>query len=72
MSGYLYFLNNVKNIRRPYVDLHDKLENPFPINSNSFQRKPELISLIFYSSIIYAFETVFISEQIAENRFGVF
>ena len=45
MSGYLYFHNNLKDIRRPYIDLHDKFENPFPINSNSFQRKPELIAI---------------------------
>ena len=28
------------------------------------------LPLIFYSSIRFVFETVFISEQIAENRFG--
>ena len=28
------------------------------------------LPLIFYSSIIFAFEKVFISEQIAEKRFG--
>ena len=28
------------------------------------------LPLIFYSSISFVFETVFISEQIAENRFG--
>ena len=30
------------------------------------------LSLTFYSSIMFVFETVFISEQIAENRFGAF
>ena len=28
------------------------------------------LPLIFYSSVMFTFETVFISEQIAENRFG--
>ena len=28
------------------------------------------LPLVFYSSIKFASETVFISEQIAENRFG--
>ena len=28
------------------------------------------LSLIFYSSIRFVFETVFISEQIAENKLG--
>ena len=33
MSCYLYFLNN-----------NDKLQNVFPINGNSFQRKSKLIA----------------------------
>ena len=28
------------------------------------------LPLIFYSSVMFIFEAVFISEQIAENRFG--
>ena len=28
------------------------------------------LPLVFYSSIRFVFETIFISEQIAENRFG--
>ena len=36
-----------------------------------FRKKLNLsLPLIFYSSIRSAFETAFISEQIAENRFG--
>ena len=45
----------------------------FPINGDSFHRKPSLIakpSLIVYSSSRLLFETVFISKQITENRFG--
>ena len=30
------------------------------------------LPLIFYSSVMFVFETVFISEQIAENRFRAF
>ena len=41
MSGYLYFLNNLKNINDDI-----KLQNLFPINGNSFQRKPRLIVVI--------------------------
>ena len=43
------------------------MQNIFPINGNSFQRKPKLM---FYSSTRFVSETAFISEQIAENRFG--
>ena len=39
MTGYLYFPNNLKDI-----GLDDKLQNLFPINGNSFQRKPKLIA----------------------------
>ena len=36
-----------------------------------FKEKLNLqLPLIFYSSISFVFETTFISEQIAENRFG--
>ena len=47
------------------MGLCDRLQNLFSINGNSFQRKPKL----FYSSIMFLFETIFISEQTAENRF---
>ena len=36
MSGCLYFSNNLKNIKD-----NIKLQNLFPINGNSFQRKPK-------------------------------
>ena len=42
MSGYLYFLNNLKD-KRPYIGLYDKLKN-LQDNGNSFQRKTELIA----------------------------
>ena len=44
----------------------------FPINGNSFQRKPKLyLPLIFHSSVMVISEIVFMSEQITENKFGV-
>ena len=65
MSGYLYFPNNVKDIK----DHNDNLQNLFPINSNSFQRNVNLwLPLIFYSNVMVVFEKIFISDQIAENR----
>ena len=69
---WLFILSQkLKRHRRLYIGLYDKLQNLFPINGHSFTRKPKLIAtLVFYSSIRFVFETVFISEQIAENRFG--
>ena len=40
MSCYYYFSNNFKDIK----DKYDKLQNLFPINGNSFSRKPKLIA----------------------------
>ena len=57
----LYFHNNLKDI---------KLQNLFPINGNSFQRKPKLIATPYILQYRFVFETVFILEQTAENRFG--
>ena len=55
----------------PCIGWYDNLQNLSPINGNSFQRKTKLIAtLIFYSSIRFVFQTEFISEQIAEKRFG--
>ena len=70
MSGYCYFPNNLKH-KILYIGLYDKLQNLFPINGESFQRKPKLIAtLIFYSCIRFVFETIFFSEKIAEKNFG--
>ena len=43
MSGYLYSPNNLKDIKRPYIDW-GKLQNLFPINGNSFQGKNKLLA----------------------------
>ena len=34
----------LKRYRRPYLGLYDKVQTLFPINGNSFQRKPKLIA----------------------------
>ena len=50
------------------MGLHDKLQNLFPINGNSFQRKPKLIAIPYILQWYrFIFETTFISEQIAET-----
>ena len=62
MGDYLYFPNNLKDI---------KDWNIFTIKGNSFQRKPEPeLSLSFYSSLLFVIEAVFISEQITVCRIG--
>ena len=71
MSGYLYFPNNLKDIKdHIYADMigckifFQLMVTVFKENLNS------LLPFIFYVSIRFIFETVFISEQIADNRFG--
>ena len=44
MSGCLYYYNDLKD-KRPHIGFHDKLQNNFTINGNSFQRKPELLAV---------------------------
>ena len=71
MSGYLYFPNNLKDIDehiQPYMASYKIF---FQLMITVFKENLNLqLPLIFYSSIRFVFETVFISEQIAENRFG--
>ena len=43
MSGYLYFHSKLKYIK-PHIGLDDTLQNLFPINGNSFQRKLKLMA----------------------------
>ena len=45
---FLHF-QQLKKHRRPYIGLYDKLQNLFPINGNSFQRKPKLIATPYIS-----------------------
>ena len=48
MSGvYKYkftFPTTFPRHKRTYIGWYDKLQNLFPINGNSFQRKPKLIA----------------------------
>ena len=60
---WLYIPNNLKDIKRSYIGWYDKLQNLFPINGKL------QLPLLFNGSIRLVFETAFISEQIAENRF---
>ena len=40
--GIWHVIGELDNLcRRPYIGLHDKLQNLFPINGNSFQGKPK-------------------------------
>ena len=41
MSSYLSFPNNLKEVK-DHMGWYDKLQNLFPINSISFQRKTKL------------------------------
>ena len=56
MSGYLYLPNiQLKRHRRPYRGLYDNLQNLFPINSNTFQRKPKLIATTYILQQCYVY-----------------
>ena len=71
MSGYLYFPNNLKDIKDHIQADMISCKIFFQLMVTVFKEKLNLqLPLIFYSSIRFVFETVFISEQIAENRFG--
>ena len=54
MSGYLSFPNNVKD-KRPHIGLYDNLQNLFPINGNSFQRKSKLIATPYVLQSCYVY-----------------
>ena len=71
MSGYYYFPNNLKGIKgHTWANM---ISCKFFCQSMVTVFKENLnlqLPLIFYSSIRFVYETVFFSEQIAENRFG--
>ena len=70
MSGYLYFSNNLKDIK-DHIWAYMISFKFFPINGKIVQKNLSLqLSLIFYSSITFVLETVFIPEQIVETNFG--
>ena len=71
MSGYLYFPNNFKDIKDHIQADMISCKIFFQLMVTVFKENLNLqLPLIFYSSIRFVFETAFISEQIAENRFG--
>ena len=71
MSGYLYFHSNLKYIKDHILALMIRCKIFFQLMVTVFKENLNLwLPLILYSSIRFVFETVFISEQIAQNRFG--
>ena len=71
MNGYLYFPNNLKDIKDHIQAYMISCKIFFQLMVTVFKEKLNLqLPLIFYSSIRFVFETAFISEQIAKNRFG--
>ena len=70
MSDYLYFPNNLKDIK-DYIDWYKGCKIFFQLIVTVFKEKLNLhLPLTFYSSFRLVFETAFISEKIAENSFG--
>ena len=66
MSGCLYFSNNLKNMKD-----HIKLQNLFQLMVTVFKENLRATTpFLFYSSVRFVFETVFISESIAGNWLG--
>ena len=71
MSGYLYFPNNLKDIKDHIQNDMISCKIFFQLMVTVFKEKLNLqLPLIFYSSMKFVFETVFISEKITENKFG--
>ena len=70
MSGYLHFSNNLQDIRDHIQAGMINCKIFFPLMVKVFKNVNLQLPLIFYSSIRFVFEKAFISEQIAENRFG--
>ena len=71
MSGYLYFYNNLKDIKDHIQADMVSCKIFFQLMVTVFKEKLNLqLPIIFYSTIRFVFQTAFISEQIVENRFG--
>ena len=70
VSGYLYFRNTLKDIK-DHLQAYMVICKIFPqLMVTVFKENLNLqLPLIFYSSAMFVFETVFISEQIAGNSF---
>ena len=71
MSGYLYFPNNLKdikyNIQADMISCKIFLQLMVTVFKEILNLQ---LALIFQSSIRFVFETAFTSEKIAENKFG--
>ena len=73
MSSYLYFSCNSKDIKDHIYVFMICCKTFFQLMVTVFKETLNLLlPLILDSSIRFVFETVFISEQIADNRFGDF
>ena len=72
MSDYLYFPNKLKDVEdRIWADMISyKMFFQLKVTFLKENLSLQVIPLIFYSSIRFLFKAVFISEQIAENKFG--
>ena len=71
LNVYLYFPNNSKDIKDHIQADMISCKIFFQLMVTVFKEKLNLqLPLIFYSSIRFVFETEFIPEQIAGNRFG--
>ena len=71
MNGHLYFPNNLKYIKDHIQAYMIRYKKCFQLMVTVFKENLNLqLPNIFYSSIRFVFETVFISEQIADNKFG--
>ena len=72
MSGHLYFPNNLKEIKKQIKAYMISWKKCFQLMVTVFKENLKLkLPLIFCSSVIFIFQTVFISEHIAENKFGI-
>ena len=71
MSGYLYFPNNLKD--KDHIQTYMiSCKIFFQLMITVFKENLNLqLPLVFYSSIRFVFETIFISEQIAKNRLEI-
>ena len=70
ISGYLYFSNNLKDIKDHMKADIISYKIFFQLMVTVFKEKLNELPPIFYSSIGFVFETAFILEQIAGSRFG--
>ena len=71
MSVYLCFPNNLKDIENHVQTYMISCKIIFQLMVAVFKENLNLqLPLIFYSSIRFVYETVFISRQIAKNKFG--